>query len=115
MDKGAPQAVDPSGFDPSRDAFAISSSACFRPEDDDPENFDGRMVTWTFAAAKDTRCGPGLYRLQFIRILTPEERGNATAQLDAIATETRRAETTGSVEDEGAGRQASPNPHQGDH
>ena len=32
-----------------------------------------------------------------------------TALLRAIATETRRAETTGSVEDEGAGRQAPPN------
>jgi hypothetical protein len=71
-------------FDPSCGVFAISSSACFCPEDDDPDNFDGRMITWTFAAPKDTRCGPGIYRLQFVRILTPEERGNTTAQLRAI-------------------------------
>jgi hypothetical protein len=76
--------LGPAGFDPG-DVFAVSSSACFYPEEDDPENFDGSMITWTFAAPKDTRTGAGIYRLQFIRILTPEERGNTRAQLRALA------------------------------
>lgn len=75
-------AARPSAVD---DVFAISSSACFCPEDDDPENFDGRMITWTFAAPKDTRTGAGIYRLEFVRILTPKERGNTDAQLAALA------------------------------
>lgn len=76
---------DGGSFDATRNvAFAISSSACFCPEDDDPENFDGRMVTWTFAVPKSTRTGAGIYRLEFVRILTPGERGNTTAQLEAL-------------------------------
>jgi hypothetical protein len=66
-------------------SFAISSSACFCPEDDDPVSFDGRMITWTFAATKDVRVGAGIYKLEFVRVLTPEERSNTNAQLAALA------------------------------
>jgi hypothetical protein len=78
--------------------FAISSSACFYPEEDDPENFDGQTFTWTFEIGKNERPGPGLYRIELVRLLTPEERSEKSATLLAQAIEARRAETgTGSV------------------
>lgn len=91
------------GGDMANVVVGVSSSCCFCPEDDDPENFDGRMITWTFAVPKYFRTGAGFYRLEFVRTLTAEERGNTGAQIRAcaaIAMEAGTAETqSGSVHD----------------
>lgn len=101
----APSGLRPAGDDPSREVFAISSSACFYPEEDDPANFDGSMITWTFAAPKDTQTGAGIYRLQFVRILTADERGNPAAQvraLNAIRMEARQGRDRNGLDGEAA-------------
>ena len=91
--------------------YAISASACFAPEEDDPVSYDGSMISWTFAANKDARVGAGIYRLRFVRILTPEERNNIPAQrkaLAAIAMEARKGgdgETRLHPKDDSAGPQ----------
>lgn len=54
--------------------FAVSSSACFYPEHDNPEEFDGSTITWTFELPRSSRdIGSGVYRVQFVRTLAEEE------------------------------------------
>jgi hypothetical protein len=73
----------------------ISSSACFYPEEDDPANFDGTTVTWTFELPKSVRTGPGLYRIEFVRNLTAEERSQKSAVLFAEAVPRESAQDDG--------------------
>lgn len=56
-----------------KDALGISYSADFYPEMDDPKNFDGDTITWTFKLPKTQAVGPGVYRLLFVRTLADEE------------------------------------------
>jgi hypothetical protein len=91
----------PSGFDPSRVTYAISSSACFFPEEDEPVRFDGLTITWTFEALKTAECGAGLYRIEFVRALTREERNAKSGALLASAIEARSGETRQGLDPEG--------------
>lgn len=75
--------------------LGISSSACFFPEEDEPERFDGETITWTFEILKSEYPGPGLYKIELVRLLTAEERAEKSATLLASAIEARRAETAG--------------------
>jgi hypothetical protein len=56
------------------DCFGVSSTADFYPELDDPESFDGDTITWTFQLPRQQETGAGIYRIQFVRILTREEK-----------------------------------------
>jgi hypothetical protein len=54
--------------------LAVSSSACFYPERENPDEFDGSTITWTFELPRSTEVGAGIYSLRFVRTLSEEER-----------------------------------------
>lgn len=74
-------------------ALAVSTSANFYPEMDEPDAFDGETITWTFTLPRTAEVGAGLFRIEFERILTPEERAMPTSQVLASALEARSGET----------------------
>jgi hypothetical protein len=84
--------------------LAVSSSACFYPERDNPDEFDGTTITWTFELPKSSRdVGSGVYRLQFLRTLAEEEALGNPVLAPASAIEARSDATgTGAAEGESA-------------
>jgi hypothetical protein len=53
--------------------LAVSSSACFYPEAENPDEFDGSTITWTFELPRTVAVGAGVYTLRFVRTLAEEE------------------------------------------
>jgi hypothetical protein len=55
------------------DCLALSATAHFYPEMDEPENYDGSTITWTFELPKTAEIGAGVYRIIFVRTLAEEQ------------------------------------------